>query len=137
MTSPENGIERTTAKSKNFPDVVSQQNDQQHTANATNPEEKVGRQFRRIDFLLVHPQKFNLIRRLFARPGGARHALLGEDLADLTQNSRCEGIVTSQGVEINRPSEIFVKANKAGGVISNVRVGGHLFHTARHGGEEN
>jgi hypothetical protein len=38
--------------SKDFPDVVCQKND--HAANATNPEEKVGRQLGRIDLLFVH-----------------------------------------------------------------------------------
>jgi hypothetical protein len=43
--------------SKDFPDVVPQQQNG-HTANATNPEEKVGRQLPRIDLLLVHRQLF-------------------------------------------------------------------------------
>jgi hypothetical protein len=32
----------------------------EHTANATNPEEEVGRQLRRIDLLLVHRRSFSL-----------------------------------------------------------------------------
>jgi hypothetical protein len=40
--------------SKDFPDVASQQSDQHDTANATNPEQKIGSQFQRIDFLFVH-----------------------------------------------------------------------------------
>ena len=45
--------------SKRFPDVVSQEND--HTANPTNPEEKVGRQLRRIDFAFCPSSKSYLI----------------------------------------------------------------------------
>lgn len=34
-------------------------------------------------------------------------------------------VLIHQGIEVNRPSELFVKASKSGDAISNVRVGGH------------
>jgi hypothetical protein len=40
--------------SEDFPDVVSQQGEHKHTANAANPEQKVGCQLWRIDLLFVH-----------------------------------------------------------------------------------
>lgn len=36
-----------------------------------------------------------------------------------------ETVLIRQGVEMKRPSEIFVRASKNGTTISNVRVGGH------------
>ena len=44
--------------SKDFPDVMCQQND--NAANATNPQEKVGRQLGRIDLFFVHRRSFTL-----------------------------------------------------------------------------
>jgi trans-2,3-dihydro-3-hydroxyanthranilate isomerase len=34
-------------------------------------------------------------------------------------------VLIQQGIEVNRPSELFVKASKSGDAITNVRVGGH------------
>jgi len=36
-----------------------------------------------------------------------------------------ETVLILQGVEIRRPSKLFVKSSKSGTSISNVRVGGH------------
>jgi trans-2,3-dihydro-3-hydroxyanthranilate isomerase len=36
-----------------------------------------------------------------------------------------ERVLISQGVEMKRPSEIYVRAEKSGGKVTNVRVGGH------------
>jgi predicted PhzF superfamily epimerase YddE/YHI9 len=36
-----------------------------------------------------------------------------------------ETVLILQGVEVKRPSRIFVRSSKAGSNVSNVRVGGH------------
>jgi trans-2,3-dihydro-3-hydroxyanthranilate isomerase len=36
-----------------------------------------------------------------------------------------ERVLISQGVEMKRPSEIYVRAEKMGDKVTNVRVGGH------------
>jgi hypothetical protein len=46
--------ETQSGVSEDFPHVMSQESHQQHTAHAGNPEQKIGGQFRRIDFLFVH-----------------------------------------------------------------------------------
>jgi trans-2,3-dihydro-3-hydroxyanthranilate isomerase len=42
-----------------------------------------------------------------------------------------ERVLVEQGIEIQRPSRIFVCAGRAGGRVTNVRVGGHTVQVAR------
>jgi trans-2,3-dihydro-3-hydroxyanthranilate isomerase len=42
-----------------------------------------------------------------------------------------ERVMIEQGLEMKRPSEIFVRANRDGGVVNNVRVGGNCIEVMR------
>jgi len=42
-----------------------------------------------------------------------------------------ERVLVEQGVEMQRPSRIFVRAERAGGAVTDVRVGGHAVEVAR------
>ena len=42
-----------------------------------------------------------------------------------------ERVMIEQGLEINRPSQIFVRAGRAGAKVADVRVGGHAVEVAR------
>jgi trans-2,3-dihydro-3-hydroxyanthranilate isomerase len=42
-----------------------------------------------------------------------------------------ERVLIEQGLEINRPSRIYVTAEKHGDTVTNVRVGGHTVEIAR------